>query len=189
VLYLRHSTLEASPKAISGRTSYLQVRLAFHRYPQLIPPFCNRERFGPPRSFTSASPWPWVDHLVSKRHAVRHSRERIALQPGIALRPLVGIRFQVLFHSPNRGSFHLSLTVLVHYRSPRVFSLGRWASLLPTGLACPVVLKVNGGRFRSSHDWPFLSSNLVQISLSTGLSPSVADLSSIFRLETGFVTP
>ena len=25
---------------------------------------------------------------------------------------------QVLFHSPNRGSFHLSLAVLVHYRSP-----------------------------------------------------------------------
>ena len=27
------------------------------------------------------------------------------------------IRFQVLFHSPLRGSFRLSLTVLVHYRS------------------------------------------------------------------------
>ena len=33
------------------------------------------------------------------------------------LRPLVGERFQGLFHSPIRGSFHLSLTVLVHYRS------------------------------------------------------------------------
>ena len=30
---------------------------------------------------------------------------------------LVGVRFQVLFHSPHRGAFHLSLTVLVHYRS------------------------------------------------------------------------
>ena len=28
-----------------------------------------------------------------------------------------------LFHSPHRGSFHLSLTVLVHYRSKKVFSL------------------------------------------------------------------
>ena len=28
-------------------------------------------------------------------------------------------RLQVLFHSPNRGSFHLSLAVLVHYRLPR----------------------------------------------------------------------
>ena len=26
-------------------------------------------------------------------------------------------RFQELFHSPARGTFHLSLTVLVHYRS------------------------------------------------------------------------
>jgi len=32
------------------------------------------------------------------------------------LRPLVGVRFQVLFHSPIRSTFHLSLTVLVHYR-------------------------------------------------------------------------
>lgn len=35
------------------------------------------------------------------------------------LRPLVGVRFQVLFHSLTQGSFHLSLTVLVHYRSFR----------------------------------------------------------------------
>ena len=65
MLYLRHSIPEASPKAISGRTSYFQVRLAFHRYPQLIPQFCNIERFGPPRLVTFASPWPWVGHLVS----------------------------------------------------------------------------------------------------------------------------
>ena len=30
---------------------------------------------------------------------------------------LVGIRFQVLFHPPYWSAFHLSLTVLVHYRS------------------------------------------------------------------------
>jgi hypothetical protein len=32
---------------------------------------------------------------------------------------IVGIWFQVLFHSANSGSFHLSLAVLVHYRLPR----------------------------------------------------------------------
>ena len=37
--------------------------------------------------------------------------------PLIVLPLLVNIRFQVLFHSPSRSSFHLSLTVLVHYRS------------------------------------------------------------------------
>ena len=38
---------EAAPKCISGRTSYLRVRLAFHLYPQLIPAFCTRHGFGP----------------------------------------------------------------------------------------------------------------------------------------------
>ena len=33
------------------------------------------------------------------------------------LRPLVSARFQVLFHPLIQGTFHLSLTVLVHYRS------------------------------------------------------------------------
>ena len=57
------------------------------------------------------------------------------------LRLLVGIRFQVLFHSPSRGAFHLSLAVLVHYRSPKVFSLGEWTPRFQTGLACPVLLR------------------------------------------------
>src|SRR5437588_12056746 len=34
--------------------------------------------------------------------------------------------------SPCRGAFHLSLTVLVHYRSLNVFSLGEWSPQLPT---------------------------------------------------------
>jgi len=41
VLYLRQTLLEASPKAISGRTSYIRVRLEFLRYPQLIPNLFN----------------------------------------------------------------------------------------------------------------------------------------------------
>jgi hypothetical protein len=81
---------------------------------------------------------------VTRRIILRKARRQACRirRPSIALRLFVSIRFQVLFHSPNRGAFHLSLTVLVHYRSPKVFSLGRWTSLLPTGLACPVVLKV-----------------------------------------------
>ena len=34
---------------------------------------------------------------------------------------------------PFRGAFHLSLTVLVHYRSRWVFSLGGWSPRIPTG--------------------------------------------------------
>ena len=34
---------------------------------------------------------------------------------------------------PSRGSFHLSLTVLLRYQSPNVFSLTRWSSLIHPG--------------------------------------------------------
>ena len=34
----------------------------------------------------------------------------------------------------------------MHYRSSSVFSLGRWTSRFPTGLACPVVLRNSAGR-------------------------------------------
>ena len=42
----------------------------------------------------------------------------------VALPPLVGTGFQILFHSPSRGSFHLSLTVLCAIGDMLVFSLG-----------------------------------------------------------------
>ena len=65
VLYLHDPNSEASPKAISERTSYLQVRLEFHLYPHLILAFFNMHRFGPPVRLTTPSPWTWVGHLVS----------------------------------------------------------------------------------------------------------------------------
>jgi hypothetical protein len=39
--------------------------LAFHPYPQLIPPVFNLGGFGPPRGLTRASTWPWIDHSAS----------------------------------------------------------------------------------------------------------------------------
>jgi hypothetical protein len=89
-----------------------------------------------------------------------------ALNPLLALQLFVSFRFQVLFHSPNRGTFHLSLTVLVHYRSPNVFSLGEWTPQIPTGLACPVVLRFLAEDNQFSH---------------TGLSPSMAGYPTPFR--------
>ena len=46
---------EASPKAISERTSYIRVRLEFLRYPHFISGLFNEREFGPPWSFTSTS--------------------------------------------------------------------------------------------------------------------------------------
>ena len=124
MLYPRVSYLEASPKAISRRTSYLRVRLEFHRYPHLILTLFNVYRFGPPRDFTLASTWTWIGHPVSglqhatirpikTRFPFDYSAEHLNLAAyhnslarstkstwSLALPLLVSIRFQVLFHSP-----------------------------------------------------------------------------------------
>ena len=51
--------------------------------------------------------------MVTRRFIMQKARRHMQSM----LRPLVGVWFQVLFHSPRRGAFHLSLTVLVRYRS------------------------------------------------------------------------
>ncbi len=56
-----NSFLEAVPKYVSGRTSYLRACLAFHPYPQVIRAVFNPQRFGPPRPVTAASTCPRVD--------------------------------------------------------------------------------------------------------------------------------
>lgn len=52
VLYPQYLTFNANPKVISGRTSYLQVRLEFHPYPQVIQALFSVPWFGPPISVT-----------------------------------------------------------------------------------------------------------------------------------------
>ena len=64
VLYLP-LFLSALPKEISQKTSYLRVRVAFHRYPRVIPAYCHRRGFGPPKGVTLSSTCPWIDHSVS----------------------------------------------------------------------------------------------------------------------------
>ncbi len=77
-------------------------------------------------------------NLATPNHSSAHSTKGTPSSPK-GLRPAGGTWFQDLFHSPRRGAFHRSLTVLVRYRSLEVFSLGPWAALLPTGF------RVSGG--------------------------------------------
>ena len=117
---------EASPKAISRRTSYLRVRLEFLPYPHLIPPLFNGCGFGPPLPFTATSTWTWIDHPVSGLHMLTLALFRLGFPsaprlhrltlPAYATRrtvlqkvrgssckdvpQLVNTGFQVLFHSP-----------------------------------------------------------------------------------------
>ncbi len=132
MLYLRVSLPEASPKAISRRTSYLRVRLEFHRYPHVIPTLFNVYGFGPPRDFTLASTCTWIGHPVSGLQHITFALLRLAFASAsvlqhlnlatyhnslarstkstwsLALPLLVSIRFQVLFSLPSQGIFHLS---------------------------------------------------------------------------------
>ena len=62
--------------------------------------------------------WPLTSPTTATRRFIMQKARRHATG---ALRPLVGVRFQVLFHSSARGAFHLSLTVLVRYRSPVLY--------------------------------------------------------------------
>ena len=127
MLYPCVSYYEASPKAISRRTSYIRVRLEFHRYPHVIPTLFNVYGFGPPRDFTLASTCTWIGHPVSGLiPATSYALFRLALAAAPELQflnlaaninspdrstkstrshfnvlsVLVGTRFQVLFHSP-----------------------------------------------------------------------------------------
>ena len=57
------------------------------------------------------------------------------------LRLLVGIRFQVLFHSPSWSTFHLSLTGTSSQSVTREYlALEGGPSRFPQGFTCPVVL-------------------------------------------------
>ena len=74
-----------------------------------------------------------------------------------------------------RSSFHLSLTVLVHYRSS--VSIQPWEMVLPDSRWIPRVLRYLGTRSEESHH---LSS--------TGLAPSVVSRSRTVRLSVTLVT-
>jgi len=93
VLYPQQLGRNASPKAISRRTSYLQVRLVFCSDPQLIPELFNVHGFGPPRAVKPASAWPWIDHLPSRLIRVTwFAHFALAFASDSGLRPLTLLR-------------------------------------------------------------------------------------------------
>ena len=144
MLYLQEECYRASPKAISGRTSYLRVRLEFLPYPHLITTLFNGCVFGPPLPLTAASSWTWIDHPVSglclltlraihtwspfgsaplvlnlaSTHNSPDRSTKSTRSPSYGAFAACRHRVSGSLSLPSRGSFHLSLTVLFHYRSP-----------------------------------------------------------------------
>ena len=184
---------EASPKAISGRTSYLRVRLEFLPYPPLLAALFNGRAFGPPMPFTAPSSWGWVDHPVSGlRRPTPNAPLRLGFPsaPGLLALNLAGRRnspdrstkstpsdscgpstvckrrVSGSLSLPSRGSFHLSLTVLCSIGHQVVFSLTGWSPRVPTRFLVSRGTLDPAARTRPSP---------------TGLSPSLAGLPRPFR--------
>ena len=123
--------------------------MAFHPYPQLIPPVFNLGGFGPPHALTRASTWPWVDHPASgperattnalfglalatatphgltSRHATdsqAHSSKGTP-PPHTKRGAITACKHTVsgTISLPSRGTFHHSLTVLSTIGHQEVF--------------------------------------------------------------------
>ena len=75
-------------------------------------------------------------HTATRRFILQKTR-RNARAP----RHLEGPRFQVLFHSPRRGSFHLSLTVLCAIGGRPYSALDRGRPGFGQGSSCPALLR------------------------------------------------
>ena len=167
MLYLRKTHTEASPKAISRRTSYLRVRLEFLPYPHLIPTLFNGCGFGPPTPFTASSTWTWIDHpvsgllLLTKLALLRLGfpsapdlksltspvsvTRRTVLQKvrGSAYKAvpqLVNTGFQVLFHSPPGVLFTVPSQYYALSVTKEYLGLRGGPRVFPQGFSCLVVL-------------------------------------------------
>ena len=176
---------DASPKAISRRTSYLRVRLEFLPYPHLIPTLFNGCGFGPPLPLTAASTWTWIDHPVSGLLLLTLALLRLGFPTAPHLKcitlpvsvtrrtvlqkvrgstyhvvpQIVNTGFQVLFHSPPGVLFTFPSQYYTLSVTEEYLALRGGPRSFHQGSTCLDVLWI-----------PLLS---FQISL-TGLSPSLA---------------
>ena len=156
----------ASPKAISGRTSYLRVRLEFLRYPHLIPTLFNGCGFGPPLPLTAASTWTWIDHPVSGLLLLTLALLRLGFPTAPHLKcltlpvsvtrrtvlqkvrgctykvlpQLVNTGFQVLFHSPPGVLFTFPSRYYTLSVTKSYLALGDGPPVFPPDFSCPVIL-------------------------------------------------
>jgi hypothetical protein len=154
--------------------------LAFHRYPQVIRSVCNLNQFGPSRPVTGAAACPWVAHtvsglpgatlalftlgfpvaaavaaltsprLVTRRVILQKARDHRGGQASLRLSLHGRGRFQGLFHSPRRGTFHRSLTVLCAIGHDQYGALDRGRPGFPRGFSSLVVLELRHHRVASN---------------------------------------
>ena len=115
LLLSSHLRIFQHPRVRSFTECYLSFNLLKSRSPPLRV-YCPRLVARFVLGFPSPPP---QRSLGSPRTITRRLIMQKASGHPCGLPHIVGRWLQVLFHSPSRGSFHLSLAVLVHYRLPR----------------------------------------------------------------------
>ena len=141
--------------------------MAFHPYPRVIPSVFNRSGFGPPRGLTPASACPWIAHpasrprraterpvqtrfrcgsvvlnLAARRDSQAHSTKGTPSRNLRSAPAACGRTVSGTVSLPSRGAFHLSLTVLVRYRSSE--SIQPWRAVPPASRRIPRVRRYSG---------------------------------------------
>ena len=141
--------------------------MAFHPYPRVIPSVFNRSGFGPPRGLTPASACPWIAHpasrprraterpvqtrfrcgsvflnLAARRDSQAHSTKGTPSRNVLSAPTACGRTVSGTVSLPSRGAFHLSLTVLVRYRSSE--SIQPWRAVPPASRRIPRVRRYSG---------------------------------------------
>ena len=169
--------------------------MEFLPYPHLIATLFNGCACGPPLPLTAASAWTWIDHPVSglrplterpvqtrfpfgsvpvalnlarnRNSPDRSTKSTRSTYPmGSVFHSLKTQGFRFSF-TPLPGSFSPFLHSTMRYRSLRVFSLGGWSPLLPTGFPVSRGTLVPSGQVCISR---------------TGLSPSLAEFPKLLPL-------
>src|SRR5215212_12146495 len=93
----------------------------------------------------SACYWLNRPQRVTRRIILQKARRQPVLAH-LGLRLHVSVRFQDLFHSPRRGAFHRSLTVLCAIGRCVYLALGSGLPSFTPNCSCPALLKSRSGR-------------------------------------------
>ena len=152
--------------------------MAFHPYPRVIPSVFNRSGFGPPRGLTPASACPRIAHpasrprraterpvqtrfrcgsvflnLAARRDSQAHSTKGTPSRNVMSAPTACGRTVSGTVSLPSRGAFHLSLTVLVRYRSQE--SVQPWRVVPPASRRISRVRRYSGSASRGGRGFAY----------------------------------
>ena len=113
-----HLRIFQHPRVRSSTACYRSFNLLKSRSPPLRV-YCQRLGRAIGTRFPFASGAKHLRLATDNNSQTHYAKGKQSPRLAAWLLHIVCNRLQVLFHSPSRGAFHLSLAVLVHYRLPR----------------------------------------------------------------------